>query len=71
MTEPLNPWHMGTHLRVLGETYPMNTNMTGFRIFSKIGVSSTLEGLITLLGFQSGPCEERKGSDRIYDIHDN
>ena len=27
---------MGTHLRVLSETYPMNTNMTGFRCFSNI-----------------------------------
>ena len=27
---------MGTHLRVLGEKFPMNTNMTGFRWFSKI-----------------------------------
>ena len=27
---------MGTHLRVLSKSYPMNTNMTGFRCFSKI-----------------------------------
>ena len=27
---------MGTHIRVLGESFPMNTNMTGFRWFSKI-----------------------------------
>ena len=27
---------MGTHLRVLSESYAMNTNMTGFRWFSKI-----------------------------------
>ena len=27
---------MGTHLRVLNESYPMNTNMTGLRCFSKI-----------------------------------
>ena len=26
---------MGTHLRVLIESYPMNTNMTGFKWFSK------------------------------------
>ena len=26
----LKPWHMGTHLRVLSESFPMNTNMTGF-----------------------------------------
>ena len=25
---------MGTHLRALSESYPMNTNMTGFRCFS-------------------------------------
>ena len=32
----LNPWQMGTHFTVLSESYPMNTNMTGFRWFSKI-----------------------------------
>ena len=26
---------MGTHLRVLSESYPMNTNMTGFRKLKK------------------------------------
>ena len=25
------PWQMGTHLRVLSESFPMSTNMTGFR----------------------------------------
>ena len=35
----LKPWQMGTHLRVLSKSYPMNTNMTGFRWFSKIFVS--------------------------------
>ena len=24
---------MGTHVRVLSKSYPMNTNMTGFRYF--------------------------------------
>ena len=32
----LKPCHMGTHLRILSEGYPMNNNMTGFRCFSKI-----------------------------------
>ena len=32
----LKPWQMGTHLRVLSESFQMNTNMTGFRWFSKI-----------------------------------
>ena len=35
----LKLWHIGTHLRVFGESYPMNTNMTGFGRFSKIFVS--------------------------------
>ena len=35
----LKPWHMGTHLKVLSETFPMNTNMTGFRWFSKLFAS--------------------------------
>ena len=43
---------MGTHLTVLGESYPMNTNMTGFKWFSKNCIlvlwtkeASALEGL--------------------------
>ena len=35
----LKPWHMGTYLRVLRQSYLMNTNMTGFRWFSKIFAS--------------------------------
>ena len=31
----LKPWHMGTHLKVLIKSFPMSTNMTGFRWFSK------------------------------------
>ena len=31
----LKPLHMGTHLGALSESYPMNTNMTGFRWLSK------------------------------------
>ena len=30
----IETWYMGTHMRVLSERYPMNTNMTGFRWFS-------------------------------------
>ena len=44
---------MGTHLRVLSENFPMNTNMTGFRCIQKnlcvlvlwTKVASALEGL--------------------------
>ena len=53
----LQPWHMGINLRVLSENYPMNTNMTGFRWFSKSFASLcfewelalALEGLIQLM----------------------
>ena len=48
---------MGTHLRVLPKTYPMNTNMTGFRGFFKnhcvlvlwVKVASASEGLTLML----------------------
>ena len=33
------PWHLGTHLKVLSSTYPLNTNMTGLRWFSEIFAS--------------------------------
>ena len=46
------PWHIGTHLRVLSVSYPMNTNMTGFGCFQNwcvlvlwMKVASALEGL--------------------------
>ena len=44
---------MGTHLSALSESYPIDTNMTGFRGFSKFfvlelgtKVASALEGLV-------------------------
>ena len=33
---------MGTHIRVLRESFQMNTNMTGFRWFTKIFASFTV-----------------------------
>ena len=33
------PCQMGSHLKILCESYPLNTNMTGFRWFSKIFAS--------------------------------
>ena len=44
---------MGTHLRVLSESYSMNTNMTGFRLLSIIlvlwtQVAVAFEGLTIL-----------------------
>ena len=35
----LKPWHMVPHLRVLSKSYPLNTNVTGFRWFKKIFAS--------------------------------
>ena len=32
----LKPWHTDTQLRIISVRYPMNTNMIGFRRFSKI-----------------------------------
>ena len=34
----LKPWQLGTHRKVLSESFPMSTNMTGFRWFKKIFV---------------------------------
>ena len=39
----LKPLHMGSHLRVLSDSYPMNTNMTGFQRFSKISGPCALD----------------------------
>ena len=50
------PWHMGTYLRVLSETYPMNTITTGLRWFTKIFASLCFGqkySLIALEGFSS------------------
>ena len=57
MTETLA---MGTHMKVLGESFPMNTNVTGFQwFFENICVlviwmkeASALEGLTSPLNFQ-------------------
>ena len=60
----LKPWHMGTHLRVLSTSFPMNTNMTGLSWFSKIfwvlrWIASALEGsnyfqaLLYLMSYQT------------------
>ena len=38
----LKPKHMGTHLIVLSESYPMNTNIIGFRWFPKSLLPCTL-----------------------------
>ena len=45
----LKHWHMGTHLKVLGESYLMNTNMTGIRWLSKIVASFGFGWLLSSL----------------------
>ena len=51
---------MDTHLRVLGKSCPMNTNMTGFRQFSILAlwtnVAAELEGLKKIVCFSAGIC---------------
>ena len=45
---------MGTHLRVLGNSFPMNTKMTGFKLIKKYvlvlwtKLASALNGLINV-----------------------
>ena len=53
---------MGTHMRLLSESYPMNTNMTGFRCFSNICIlvlwtklASALEGIFISAGADLSP----------------
>ena len=52
----LKPWQMGTHLRVLCESYPMNTNMTEFRDNSigrvKQGSDSAHIGQLVICGIR-------------------
>ena len=70
----LKPWHMVTHLRVFSESYPMNTNITEFRWFSKIfaslwfstKVAVALEGLknikkiLKMASFKKNYCFEKR-----------
>ena len=49
----LNPWHVGSPLSVLNESYPMNTNMTGFIWFLKICVSFLREYQLEVIDIES------------------
>ena len=42
-------WHKGAHLRVLSKSHPMNTNMTGFKWFSKIFAQMVFKSLCILV----------------------
>ena len=48
----LKPWHVGTHLKILNASYPMNTNTTEFGLSVRVlrrKVASAMEGLILSL----------------------
>ena len=47
---------MGTHLRVLSESYPVNINMTGFRWISKGLASCSLDEGILSIGRTKTSC---------------
>ena len=57
----LKPWHKGTHLRELLESYPMNTNMKGFEWFLKslhpcaLDESSVIIGRVKILAPNYNP----------------
>ena len=53
MIETLAQYDMGIRLRVLSESYPMNTNMTALR-FSKSFHSRALEGISLSIVFYEG-----------------
>ena len=66
---------MGTHLRLLSESSPINTNMTAFRWFSKLvlwtKVASVLEGLRIFHKFQMTSralCVSMNGREEICEL---
>ena len=69
----LKPWQIGTHLTVLSESFPMNTNMTGLRWLSSfcaffvlwIKVVSALERLSAVTCHQ-GTCNSVTISERVH-----
>ena len=57
----LKPRQMGIHVRILSESYPMNTNTTRFRWFSKIFRRCALDESSLSIGLRVkikvvGPC---------------
>ena len=62
---------MSTHLRVLDDSYPMNTNMTGFRWFLKIlaffWMKVALKGLThSCLGFLTNVVQTYETYENIF-----
>ena len=75
----LKPWHMGTHLWVLSESFPMNTNTTVFRWFSEIFASlyyyaldksslsiGRVNPIMLRVGTQAGPLQQTCLLDRKF-----
>ena len=57
----MKPWHTGIHLKVLIESYPMNTNMTGLRWFSNIFASLWMGESIFSIGRVKGIALRMRG----------
>ena len=64
----LDPWQIGTHLRVLSENYPMNTNMTGFRCFQRFWHPCGLDKSSLSIGRVRNACIS-EGRDFSQDFH--
>ena len=56
---------MGTHMRVHSESYPINTNMIGFRQFSKNFASLIIILIIITLSFDIAPFPYKHAQRRI------
>ena len=71
----LNPWQIGTHLRVLTESFLMNTNMIGFRWFAyflpscAFGKSSPSSRRVKAYAWVDNPFVYDEGSWRTHVNH--
>ena len=56
----MKPWHMGTHLKVLSNSYPINTKLTGFRVFLKnLHLCSLDESSPSIRMVKKGYCQNK------------
>ena len=75
----LEPWHIGTHLRVHSKSFSMKTSMIGFDVFFKkslcpcslIKVASALEGLREALMGNVESCKTRHTHSRCERVKGN
>ena len=64
----LKPWQMGTHLKVLSESFPMNTNMTCLDGFQKSLCSCDLDESSLSIGRVNSTCAAQKHPDHFGNI---